>query len=108
MLSDILMFAARTVTDGGRLSFWMPAVDESDVEYPVPNHPQLLLLSVCTQQFNKWSRRLITYERIPDADVPAGAVEKWEEERRTEQEITGNTADELNPFRKSYFKGFQE
>ncbi|KAL5615678.1 hypothetical protein BROUX41_005710 [Berkeleyomyces rouxiae] len=108
MLYDILIFASRTLTHKGRLSFWMPAVDESDVEYPIPMHPQLRLLSVCTQQFNKWSRRLITYERMNDAEAPEGAAEQWEIELRQASEVQGMTADDLNPFRKSYFKGFQE
>ncbi|KAL1896979.1 hypothetical protein Cpir12675_002560 [Ceratocystis pirilliformis] len=107
MLTDILVFASQTLTKKGRLSFWMPAVDESDVEYPIPSHPQLQLLSVCTQQFNKWSRRLITYERLADEEVPKGALEKWEAELKQMQDVKGVTADELNPFRKSYFKGFQ-
>jgi tRNA (guanine10-N2)-methyltransferase len=48
----------------------------------------------------KGSRKLITYRRIPDAEVVLGV---HEERVRAE----GTSADELNPFRKGYFKGFK-
>jgi len=47
------------------------------------------------------SRRLITYRRIPDADVVAGTA------RAARVKENGVSADELNPFRKGYFKGFK-
>lgn len=48
------------------------------------------------------SRRLICYRRIPDKDVDSAAVKA-----REERKLVGKTADELNPFRKAYFEGFQ-
>jgi tRNA (guanine10-N2)-methyltransferase len=47
------------------------------------------------------SRRLITYKRLPDADVDPETVKG-----KAEREVDGRTADELNPFRRDYFKGF--
>jgi len=44
---------------------------------------------------------LITYRRIPDADVVAGTA------RAARVKENGVSADELNPFRKGYFKGFK-
>ncbi|KAK4183116.1 S-adenosyl-L-methionine-dependent methyltransferase [Podospora australis] len=102
MLDDILQFSAQTLVDNGRVSFWMPTANDEDQEMPVPAHPYLETLSVCTQVFNKWSRRLITYRRIPDAEVDPEAMKAYEANK-----AVGKTADELNPFRKAYFEGFQ-
>ncbi|CAP71549.1 uncharacterized protein PODANS_6_940, partial [Podospora anserina S mat+] len=102
MLDDILQFAAQTLVDNGRVAFWMPTANDEEQEMPVPSHPYLETLSVSTQVFNKWSRRLICYRRIPDKDVDSAAVKA-----REERKLVGKTADELNPFRKAYFEGFQ-
>jgi tRNA (guanine10-N2)-methyltransferase len=54
---------------------------------------------------NTGSRRLLTYSRIPDAEVSASALEEYNGRQKLVQD--GTTADELNPFRESYFKGFK-
>ncbi|KAL2200729.1 S-adenosyl-L-methionine-dependent methyltransferase [Corynascus similis CBS 632.67] len=102
MLDGILRFSAQTLVDDGRLSFWMPTANDENQEIPVPTHPYLEVVAICTQTFNKWSRRLITYRRIPDAEVDQEAMK-----RREEMKPVGKTADELNPFRKAYFNGFE-
>lgn len=77
MLDEILDFGASTLVDGGRLCMWMPvagATESTDMtggvsragiskneqvaEYAIPQHPQLQLMSECTQHFNKceWHR----------------------------------------------------
>ncbi|KAK4444925.1 S-adenosyl-L-methionine-dependent methyltransferase [Podospora aff. communis PSN243] len=104
MLDDILQFSAQTLVDDGRLSFWMPTANDEDQEIPVPSHPYLETISVCTQVFNKWSRRLITYRRIPDAQVDQEAMKRWETDK---EKLVGKTVDELNPFRKAYFNKFE-
>ncbi|TEA18152.1 tRNA (guanine(10)-N2)-methyltransferase [Colletotrichum sidae] len=103
MLDDILEFASETLVDGGRLSFWMPTANDEDQEIPVPIHPKLDIVVICVQPFNKWSRRLITYRRIPDSQVDP---EKLAAYKRTFHE--GTTADELNPFRRGYFAKFEK
>ncbi|KAF6834504.1 RNA methylase family protein [Colletotrichum musicola] len=103
MLDDILGFAADTLVDGGRLSFWMPTANDEEQEIPVPTHPKLDVVVVCVQPFNKWSRRLITYRRLPDSRVDP---EKLAAYKRTYHE--GTTADELNPFRRGYFTKFEK
>ncbi|CAG8980438.1 hypothetical protein HYALB_00012925 [Hymenoscyphus albidus] len=100
MLDDILEFASVSLVDNGRLSFWMPTSNDEDQEIKVPEHPCLEIVSICTQDFNRWSRKLITYRRIPDSKV----VHTVREERVKEN---GVSADDLNPFRKGYFKGFK-
>ncbi|KAL2019303.1 hypothetical protein VTK56DRAFT_9770 [Thermocarpiscus australiensis] len=102
MLDSILQFSAETLVDNGRLSFWMPTANDENQVIPVPTHPYLEILSVCTQNFNKWSRRLITYRRIPDAEVDPEAMKA-----REEAKPVGKTADELNPFRRAYFSKFE-
>jgi tRNA (guanine10-N2)-methyltransferase len=53
MLDDILQFAAQTLVDHGRLSFWMPTANDENQEISIPTHPYLELVVVCTQPFNK-------------------------------------------------------
>ena len=52
MLDDILDFAARTLVENGRLSFWMPTAND-DLELVIPTHPLLEVVSVCIQPFNR-------------------------------------------------------
>ncbi|TRX98802.1 hypothetical protein FHL15_000144 [Xylaria flabelliformis] len=104
MLDDILNFATEMLVDNGRLSFWMPTANDEDQEIAVPTHPCLEVVVVCTQVFNKWSRRLITYRRLPDSDVDVSALAL----RKTQQDqANGRSADDLNPFRRHYFRGFK-
>lgn len=102
MLDDILAFAAASLVPGGRLSLWMPTANDDDGELGIPRHRYLEVVSVCTQGFNKWSRRLLTYRRLRDEDVPE------DQPVRDERMETGTTANELNAFRKRYFEGFKE
>lgn len=54
------------------------------------------------------SRRLITYRRLPDSQVSKadlGAHEKQRAEAAAAN--TGTTADDLNPFRRGYFRKFE-
>uniref|UniRef100_A0A0D2Y1W5 tRNA (guanine(10)-N(2))-methyltransferase TRMT11 N-terminal domain-containing protein n=1 Tax=Fusarium oxysporum (strain Fo5176) TaxID=660025 RepID=A0A0D2Y1W5_FUSOF len=94
-----------TLVDEGRLSFWMPTANDEDQEIPVPSHPYMGVVSVCTQPFNKWSRRLITYRRLPDSQVSQEALEAYTNRQRLT--LNGTSADELNPFRRGYFKKFE-
>ncbi|KAF3766752.1 tRNA guanosine-2'-O-methyltransferase [Cryphonectria parasitica EP155] len=106
MLDDILQFSAETLVDGGRLSFWMPTANDQDQEIGVPTHPCLEIITICVQPFNKWSRRLITYRKLPDESVSLTDLEAWEV--RAGAQHAGVTAEELNPFRKGYFNKFQK
>jgi tRNA G10 N-methylase Trm11 len=53
MLDDILDFAALSLVENGRLSFWMPTANDEDQEIKTPEHPCLEIVSVCTQAFNR-------------------------------------------------------
>jgi tRNA (guanine10-N2)-methyltransferase len=53
MLDDILDFAALSLVENGRLSFWMPTSNDQDEEIHAPTHPCLVITSICTQSFNK-------------------------------------------------------
>ncbi|KMQ46035.1 putative RNA methylase domain [Trichophyton rubrum] len=99
MLDDILDFAAQTLVVNGRISLWMPTANEDDVELAIPKHPCLEHLDSCVQPFNKWSRRLLVYRRLPDSEVPSTP-------RRERKEVPRGNADELNPFRRRYFESF--
>ncbi|OAA65510.1 hypothetical protein SPI_02297 [Niveomyces insectorum RCEF 264] len=108
LLDDLLRFAADTLVDGGRLGFWMPTANDEALELPVPTHPCLAVVSVCTQAFR--SRRLITYQRIPDVEVDAEALRVARAAAASAAvtpKRTGQTVDDLNPFRRSYFRKFE-
>ncbi|ELU09035.1 hypothetical protein CAPTEDRAFT_4285 [Capitella teleta] len=70
MLLDLLDFAARTLTLGGRLVFWMPIVRDIYVPENIPHHPCLKLVSNSEQIFFiRVSRRLITMEKVTEFNV---------------------------------------
>ena len=103
LLDDILAFAAATLVEDGRLSMWMPTANDEDIELVIPSHLCLQLQSVCVQAFNKWSRRLLTYRRLRESEVPEGALEAVQKEYEK-----GTRASDLNGFRRKYFQGFKE
>ncbi|KAF2764646.1 tRNA guanosine-2'-O-methyltransferase [Teratosphaeria nubilosa] len=136
MMDDILDFAYERLVDGGRLCMWVPVAgsaesDESDAdgkatfcdnvgperlykvaEHDVPRHPGLRLVSHCRQDFNKWSRRLLTYSRRKDSEADGEALLAYKTQRlalAAEGDASGTkaTADDLNEFRKRYFLGFK-
>ncbi|KAI8936359.1 hypothetical protein NX059_006771 [Plenodomus lindquistii] len=103
LLDDILAFAVTTLVEDGRISMWMPTANDEDIELIIPSHPCLELTSVCVQAFNKWSRRLLTYRRLRNSEVPEGALEMAKREYEK-----GTRASDLNDFRRKYFQGFKE
>ena len=110
MLDDILDFAARTLVDGGRLAFWMPSANENDFgeeeATAIPSHRHLELKHECVQRFNKWSRRLLVYERRPGKSDSKIDLRPSDAQGTVEAHVDARTADELNPFRRRYFQSF--
>ncbi|KAL4787258.1 hypothetical protein BJX76DRAFT_345739 [Aspergillus varians] len=98
MMNDILTFAARTLITDGRLCMWMPTASDEEAEISVPMHPNLEVTSVSVQPFNNWSRRLITYRRLPEGELSDVSS------RRQIDDAAGVSADDLNAFRRIYFK----
>ncbi|KAF4547519.1 RNA methylase-like protein [Elsinoe fawcettii] len=111
MLADILTFAANTLVNDGRLCMWVPvenAEDEGNAgakDLGIPTHPCLKLWSVSTQEFTRWSRRLIVYIRKHDSDVNETDLKQYNAMRR--DKLEKGTADELNEFRRRFFEGFK-
>ncbi|KAK5120525.1 hypothetical protein LTR85_006180 [Meristemomyces frigidus] len=145
LLDDILDFSAERLADDGRLCMWMPvagviegedpAAEEDavpDTEYTIPRHPALELVSLCKQDFNKWSRRLLTYRRLRDVTVDVEQLLAYKAQRlvlaEEIQDCGKMRADDLNAFRRKvwcsnfvqnrrsmskltymqYFQGFKE
>lgn len=50
------------------------------------------------------SRRLITYRRLPDSEIDKSALAQ---RKKQVEEAKGRSADDLNPFRRHYFRGFK-
>ena len=113
MLDDILDFSASVLVDGGRLCMWMPVagttadedgMEDADTEYAIPQHPALELVSECTQHFNKWSRRLLTYRRRRESCVDQELLLAYNASRLAlengSKDAAVGTADDLNAFRR--------
>ncbi|EEA20364.1 RNA methylase family UPF0020 protein [Talaromyces marneffei ATCC 18224] len=92
---DILDFAARTLVVGGRIAMWMPTANEQNVEFIIPTHPRLEIVNIGVQQFSTWSRRLLTYRKLPEGEVSSVSRIK-----SVTDDPNGVTADELNEFRR--------
>ncbi|KAI9105795.1 S-adenosyl-L-methionine-dependent methyltransferase [Phlyctochytrium arcticum] len=86
LITDLLSFAATYLEMGGRLVYWLPTVPDEYDPGDVPAHPLLKLVANSEQAFGKWSRRLITMEKIAEApgsghvevEVKRGTTEKSE------------------------------
>ncbi|KAK9454978.1 S-adenosyl-L-methionine-dependent methyltransferase [Dipodascopsis uninucleata] len=96
LLDDLLFFAALHLTDNGRLCCWMPTANEEYGERNIPQHPDLLLVSNCVQEFSKWSRRLLVYVRRPRKDLSS------------HHNVTKMTRVYTEQFRDKYFRGFSK
>nr|POE47562.1 trna (guanine(10)-n2)-methyltransferase [Quercus suber] len=131
MLDDILDFSSTMLVDGGRLCMWMPVAgsiddeaadrgeadlgasarlrDGEEAEYAIPAHPALKLISHCRQDFNKWSRRLLTYSRLTDGEISEDDLLAYRTMRTRTEEGTAETSrvNDLNDFRRRYFEGFK-
>jgi tRNA (guanine10-N2)-methyltransferase len=108
MLDDILDFAARTLVDDGRLAFWMPVANENmDLEFPIPHNKYLEMSHCCVQPFNKWSRRLLVYRRRVAGDMTELSPDVEISDAPAMNLSNGSSADDLNPFRRKYFQGFE-
>ena len=137
MLDDILSFAAMSLVENGRLSFWMPVANDADdiqdhlegsaagspdinqeegkkigeekVLLDIPQHRELELVAVCVQPFSNWSRRLLTYRKRRKEEILVLGLENklGKVSKVLPSELIGKTADELNSFRKKYFDGFK-
>lgn len=59
MLDDILHFAAQTLVDHGRLSFWMPTANDKEQAIATPTHPYMVIVSVSTQTFSNCRTSLL-------------------------------------------------
>ncbi|KAB8748951.1 hypothetical protein FH972_026502 [Carpinus fangiana] len=101
MMQDVLDFGFDMLVDHGRLSVWMPTANDEDSDLPVPSHPGLAIISICTQHFNKWSRRLLTYRRLPHSEIDLAQINVVRSERAK------GSANDVNRFRKKYFEGFR-
>jgi tRNA (guanine10-N2)-methyltransferase len=64
LVNDLVDYASRMLTVGGRLVFWLPTVTEEYDTLDIPEHPAIRLRYDSAQQFGKWARRLITMEKI--------------------------------------------
>jgi tRNA (guanine10-N2)-methyltransferase len=53
MQRDILDFAVRTLVPNGRLAMWMPTASDEAHKFPVPMHPNLEVVNVSVQHFQK-------------------------------------------------------
>ncbi|GIL78953.1 hypothetical protein Vretimale_203 [Volvox reticuliferus] len=74
-LRDLLDLSARLLVVGGRLVYFLPATPETYDEAEIPQHPALKLVANSEQILtSRYSRRLITMEKVRPYDAPAAAA----------------------------------
>jgi tRNA G10 N-methylase Trm11 len=49
IFADLLIFAARSMVEGGRLVFWIPVNRDHYSDDKLPSHPNLRLVANCEQ-----------------------------------------------------------
>ena len=65
IFADLLIFAASSLVDGGRLVFWIPVNREHYSEEKLPSHPRLKLVANCEQWLSSHtSRRCLVLEKV--------------------------------------------
>ncbi|KAI7007615.1 RNA methylase family UPF0020 protein [Hortaea werneckii] len=69
-----------------------PQESQDEGIIPIPTHPALRLAHTSQQDFNKWSRRLLIYVRLPEDEVPPEELVEFrsrraERERREREEM---------------------
>ena len=69
IISDLISFAAKFLVTGGRLVFWLPTFGDEYTIQDIPTHPSMMLIANSEQNFGKWSRRLITMEKISNENI---------------------------------------
>lgn len=74
ILRDLLNFAAKHLTTGGHLVYWLPVVKGNgfEIENQIPRHRNLELLSWCEQPWTQLASRLLVCMRKRKIDDPNG------------------------------------
>ncbi|EPY53744.1 tRNA (guanine-N2-)-methyltransferase catalytic subunit Trm11 [Schizosaccharomyces cryophilus OY26] len=96
MVFDLICFAAMHLVDYGRLVLWLPTITEEYSIEDIPRHPCLSLIFNSVQPFTHWSRRLLTFERLPRSETNHVPSEVFEKSLKTPSH---------HDFRKKYFMG---
>lgn len=79
LVNDLVLFARYMLVPGGRLVFFLPTFTEEWDPVDVPDFEGMREISFgqgSAQEFNKWSRRLITMEKYSVKDED-GNEKKW-------------------------------
>lgn len=71
VVCDLISFASENLCIGGRLVFWLPTVKGEYHNSDIPRHEAFNLIADSEQEFGRWSRRLVTLEKIKDAERDA-------------------------------------
>lgn len=82
LADDFLDYAAELLEDGGRLVFWLPTVNEDYSPVDLPQRSDMTLIANSTQNFGRWSRRLLTYCRVPRSSIHGGEGKRLERVRQ--------------------------
>lgn len=121
VITNLLTLSLYLLKPEGRLSFFLPSdnADFKDIDIPVLDG--LKLISVSSQSFGKWSRRLVTMEKVEkgvnfevvgergiprddqeaEVDVEGLTLKEEDDEGRKEGAMPGTTN-----FREKYFAKF--
>lgn len=76
LITDLITFAAIHLSTNGRLVFWLPTLNDKYEPTDIPTHLDMRLIANSEQVFGKWSRRLITMQKIADSNSKSNATQK--------------------------------
>ncbi|TIB77546.1 hypothetical protein E3Q23_01315 [Wallemia mellicola] len=69
LAADLVVMSAYLLKKGGRLVYFLPTVNEEYKETDVPTCQGMRIIANSVQDFGKWSRRLITMEKVEDVET---------------------------------------
>ncbi|KAI9017523.1 S-adenosyl-L-methionine-dependent methyltransferase [Gaertneriomyces semiglobifer] len=104
IMIDLVDFAARYLTVGGRLVYWLPTLPDEYTPEDLPLHPSMRLVADSEQNFGRWSRRLITMEKTKAYAGPLRESIFWKGEVNGSDKEEEKSLPAHSLFRARYFK----
>lgn len=111
VIHSLVTFSLYLLKPGGRLVFFLPTDNAEYADVDIPVVDGLRLISNSSQDFGKWSRRLITMEKVGSGDAALEGLD-----RGIERMALGNKGEEDDGkklpghagFGRKFLSGFKE
>lgn len=76
VIHSLVTFSLYLLKPGGRLVFFLPTDNAEYADVDIPVVDGLRLISNSSQDFGKWSRRLITMEKVGSGDAALEGLDR--------------------------------